>query len=429
MKGIVCDKTHRWHAFIKVLGIMVLALLMLVSITGAAPFAYITSYDPTNTVSVVDIDTNTVVASVIGAYEVFPYGVAVNPSGTKVYVTCTEDTPSAPPDTGIVSVISTATNTIIATVPVGLRPEGVAVTSDGKKAYVANSFSGTVSVIDTSTNTVTTTINVGGEPHGVAVNPEGAEVYVTRWDTPFVVSVIDTATNTVTASVNVGDYPKGIAVTPDGAEVYVVTQNGVCVIDTATSTVVTRVPVENWPFGVAVTPDGSKVYVTDSWNKCVCIDTTSNTVTDTIEVGWTPQGVAVTPDGTEVYVANAASGTVSVIDIATNTVINTVDVGTQPIAFGQFISPLSPVQKIQQMIITVQNLVTSGELNQGQSNALISKLDAAVKNLNAENKEAAINELTAFINQVNAYIQSEMLSSIQGQLLIDDANSVINAIK
>ena len=57
-----------------------------------------------------------------------------------------------------VSVIDTATDTISATIPVGLTPEGVAVSPDGRKVYVANVGVSTVSVIDTATNTVSATI-------------------------------------------------------------------------------------------------------------------------------------------------------------------------------------------------------------------------------------------------------------------------------
>jgi YVTN family beta-propeller protein len=53
-----------------------------------------------------------------------------------------------------VSVIDTATNTVVATIPVGNDPFAVAVTPDGKHAYVTNSDPNTVTVIDTATNKV-----------------------------------------------------------------------------------------------------------------------------------------------------------------------------------------------------------------------------------------------------------------------------------
>jgi YVTN family beta-propeller protein len=58
-------------------------------------------------------------------------------------------------DSGTVSVINTATNTVVGSpITVGNLPQGVAVTPDGSKVYVANSNDGTVSVIATATNTV-----------------------------------------------------------------------------------------------------------------------------------------------------------------------------------------------------------------------------------------------------------------------------------
>jgi len=82
-----------------------------------------------------------------------------------------------------VSVIDTATNTVIATIPVGFEPVGVAVTPDGSKVYITNNNSSTVSVIDTVTNTVTATIPVGLFPFGVAVTPDGSRS-TSRTSTP-----------------------------------------------------------------------------------------------------------------------------------------------------------------------------------------------------------------------------------------------------
>ena len=244
--------------------------------------------------------------------------------------------------------------------------------SAGIYAYITNEFSSTVSVIDTATNTVTATVPAGYEPAGVAVNPSGTKVYVANFyiddyentlslsvdaksksskvTTEQVetdggtVSVIDTATNTLIATVPVGSYPIGVAVNPEETKVYVANRGSstVSVIDTATNTVTATIPVESGANGIAVSPDGKKVYVANEESNIISvIDTATNTVIATVEVGDHPFGVSVTPDGTKIYAANYYSNTISVIDAATNTVTATVPVGNGPVAFGQFIGPIS----------------------------------------------------------------------------------------
>jgi YVTN family beta-propeller protein len=63
---------------------------------------------------------------------------------------------------------------VLATIGVGRSPFGVAITPDGKSAYVANHSDNTVSVIDTNPgdmhfNTVITTVGVGGGPLFVGI--------------------------------------------------------------------------------------------------------------------------------------------------------------------------------------------------------------------------------------------------------------------
>jgi YVTN family beta-propeller protein len=120
-----------------------------------------------------------------------------------------------------VSVIDTATNTVIATIPVGVGPFGAAVTPDGTKVYITNLSSNNVTVIDTATNTVIVpSIPVGPGPVGVIVTPDSSKVYVTNFADSSV-SVIKTATNTVIKTITVGPQPTGVDVTPDGTTVYV----------------------------------------------------------------------------------------------------------------------------------------------------------------------------------------------------------------
>jgi YVTN family beta-propeller protein len=89
-------------------------------------------------------------------------GTATAHAQTRAYVT----------NLNKVSVIDTATNTVVATIPVGVGPIGVAITPDGTGAYVTNLFSNTVSVIDIATNTVVATIPVGQAPSRVAITPD-----------------------------------------------------------------------------------------------------------------------------------------------------------------------------------------------------------------------------------------------------------------
>jgi YVTN family beta-propeller protein len=70
------------------------------------------------------------------------------------------------------------------------------------------------------------------------------------------------------------------------------------------------------------------------------VNAATHTVVDTVAVGNEPCGVAVNPAGTGVYVVNKSGNTVSVIDTSTNTVTGTVPVGNLPYALGRFIRPI-----------------------------------------------------------------------------------------
>ena len=74
--------------------------------------------------------------------------------------------------------IDPKTNTVVATIPVGNSPFGVAINPTSGLVYVANANYITVSVIDPATNTVIATIPVGEGPSGVAINPTNGLVYV-----------------------------------------------------------------------------------------------------------------------------------------------------------------------------------------------------------------------------------------------------------
>ncbi|RZL81900.1 MAG: hypothetical protein EOP32_13650 [Rhodococcus sp. (in: high G+C Gram-positive bacteria)] len=154
--------------------------------------------------------------------------------------------------------------------------------------------------------------------------------------TPVTVQVpVSAARMQVAQPITVGSNPSGAVFA--GTRTYVANQGSksVSVLD-AGNAVVGSVPVGTSPTGVAVdevTPGKTRVHVTNSGSGTVSvIDTATNKVVATVGVGTTPTGVAVgevTPGKTRVYVTNSGSGTMSVINTATNAVA-TVRVGTTP---------------------------------------------------------------------------------------------------
>ena len=74
---------------------------------------------------------------------------------------------------------------------------------------------------------------------------------------------------------------------------------------------------------------------------------------------------------------------------------------------------------------TIGSLVSTGALNHGNGNSLVSKLQAAISHINKGNTNAARNGLHAFINEVNADMNSGKLSGSQGAALITDAETVL----
>ena len=295
---------------------------------NAQSFVYVTNSGD-NTVSVISTATNTVVATVpVGSG---PSGVAITPNGAFAYVFNVND--------NTVSVISTATNSVVATVPVGSGPSGVAITPNGAFAYVGNQNDNTASVINTATNAVVATVPVGPGANVVAIAPSGALAYVVNAQT---VSVINTASNTVAATVSVpagngSTNGPGVAMTPNGQFLYVCGGEGnISVINTATNTVVATVSTTGGirgsaTAGVAITPNGAFGYAAvGGFNEVAIFDTSTNAVVNTIPVGNFPLGMAITPNGAFAYVANLNDNSVSVINTAANVVVATVPVGTKP---------------------------------------------------------------------------------------------------
>ncbi len=243
-----------------------------------------------------------------------------------------------------VKVIDTSSNTVVQTVATGDGPFGVAVSPDGSRVYVTNNQTGdNVSVFsaDASTGQLSalTTINVGARPRAIAISRDGTRAYVAN-QLPGTVSVIDTATNSVIATVNTGGQLSDVEVNPDGTRAYTVdvTNNKVYVIDTATNAVVANPATGSLPIGVVVSADGSRFYVTNfNGNTITQFDASTNTSLGTVATGDDPGLLAISPDGTSVYVAQGGtSDTVGIFSVSSGllTANGTIAAGNDPHSVG-----------------------------------------------------------------------------------------------
>lgn len=222
-------------------------------------------------------------------------------------------------------------------IPVGATPGYVAITPDGRYAYIANRGAQVVTVLDTTINKVTATIPIAaGPPQFIAFSPDGSRAWVSVYNddkTINLVDVINTRTTQALTEIPVEKKPYALAVTPDGTSVWVPSHDAgaLDIIDVASGTVAQTLPVAKNPHWVAFSPDGQTAYLANhESNVLSVIDVPSRATVATIPVGTSPHSVAVSPDGTQVVVVCFDSNDVYFIDTASRQVVGTTPVGTNP---------------------------------------------------------------------------------------------------
>ena len=305
-----------------------------VAINPATGLAYVTNRG-SGTVSVIDTATNAVVGSAIRVGS-SPQDAAVAQSATitRIYVVNNAS--------NNVSAIDARNGNRVSTISLGLgnsAPTSVAVSADGTRAYVTHRTStggGRVSVINTATNTVIATVNVGTSPQDVAV--AGTNVYVANNGSSSV-SVINTAANNSVTTINVGTLPTSLAVSPDGSLVAVARDNdNVAVIETRTNTVIgTQYLLDTTsPDGghvVAFSPDG-RILVTDAADQTVRVVGLARGNTAPVSIA------DPTIDGTDTG-SGAVTGSLNVKDWDGDTVTYTVT--SQPTSTTVSVTPTGTV--------------------------------------------------------------------------------------
>ena len=310
-------------------------------------------------------------------------GIAITADGATLLV--------VNPESNSLTLVDTASHSVIAELAVGVDPRTVAVDDTAQRAYVANRGSGSVSIVDLAMRQVVAEVSVGYRPYGLVTSPDGRQVYISIQGADRLVTV-DATTRQVVRTRAVADRPSGLALTADGSTLYIThLLSGVVTVLPADTVSVylpvilrgqsgnqetgksggvhpmpqvlkAQIPASSIPLfpdsnlvqSIVFSPDGTRAYVvhtrSNSSNQALTFDTTvfplvslidlttgQHLVGQQFDLGTLdPPGVglpfdaAVTPDGTELWVVNAASNDLSVIDLSSRRLVAHVEVGDNP---------------------------------------------------------------------------------------------------
>jgi PQQ-dependent catabolism-associated beta-propeller protein len=180
-----------------------------------------------------------------------PEGVKTSADGKLVYVTSEV--------ASLVHVIDVAGRRIVKNVPVGKRPRRLLLA--GGELWVTNELEGSVSIIRSSDHTVQGRIaflpqgmrSEDVTPVGMALSPDGRTAYVGLGRANHV-AVVDVASRQVKAYVLVGKRAWGLATSGDGKRLYVANglSDDMTIVDTATLKAIKTVRVGRVPHSVVV---------------------------------------------------------------------------------------------------------------------------------------------------------------------------------
>lgn len=225
---------------------------------------------------------------------------------------------------------------ILGTIRVGSNPGvpgGITLDSGTNIAYVANDGSSTVSAILTTTDTVVATIPVGINPWTPTFVAANNLLYVPNAGSSNI-TVVSPSTEKVYGNIAVGPQPETPVYDPANGDLYVFDRGSgnLSIIAVSSDTVIKTIQVDTFSESAETAPlfdaANGNVYVPNYNNNTVTVvHGATNKVIATIPVGTNPgypAGPTLDPANGEIYVSNLNSGNVSVISGATNSVVATI---------------------------------------------------------------------------------------------------------
>jgi YVTN family beta-propeller protein len=299
-------------------------------------------------------------------------------------------------DDGTVAVIDADRGAAIATIAVGKRPRGLALSRDGKLLYVAVSgvpkcpppitdeecaklprdqAADGIAVVDTTRLERTRVLTGVSDPERVALGGDGRRLYVSEEDAARL-AVLDAARGRILATVPAGREPEGVRVSPNGRWVLVTSEedNTVTIVDTKSLSVVGKATVGTRPRDLAFSPDSRFAYVSgeaDASLYRVAVPAGAPAAEFfKLRREVRPMGVALDAGRGRLYVGAGRAGTVAVVALAGPGLIAEVACGGRPwgVALGaggrRLYSPNGPSGEVT--IVDTETLAVTARIATGK---------------------------------------------------------------
>lgn len=263
---------------------------------------------------------------------------------------------------GDLSIIDSATMSVVANVPLGKRPRGIHASRDGKLIYVALSGSPIagpgvdesklpppdksadgIGVFDVAVNKVVKMLPGGSDPEEFDLSLDGKLIYVSNEDAAGV-SIVDLESGKIAATLPTGEEPEGVKVSPDGKHVLVTSEDAgtVAVIDAAAQKVLHTLKIGRRPRTIAFMPDNARVWVNaENDGTVILADALKKEILQTVQLGEAgkvkPMCVVLSGDAKKLYVSTGRGKMVFIVDTATAKIEGSIEVGQRP--WGMTLSP------------------------------------------------------------------------------------------
>lgn len=194
------------------------------------------------------------------------YTLAANPANDSILTAIYESTSNTQSLTTIDPISGSMRNRV----KIGGDPRGIAITSDGARAFVANSYSNTVSIINLRDASQVAIAPVGIRPNGVVLDEKANRLYVSNTNSDSV-DAIDTQTNQVVATIPLGMNFFALAANETKNRVYVASASTDSVFVIEGARVVKEIAVGRHPVDLSRDAQNNRLFVANQADNTLSI--------------------------------------------------------------------------------------------------------------------------------------------------------------